>query len=125
MTPDILSCSEMNVRDILRNGTFRSCIVNDCLPAVSDRFLVHVKTHIYAQHIRLAELRCHCLGNYEDLSARSQICYILCALAVLVTNEFSASRGTVHENIVLVDHEIREVYIYQNQTCYTFLLFDK
>ena len=42
-----------------------------------------------------------------------------CALAVLVTNEFSASRCTGHENIVLVDREIREIQIYQNQTCYT------
>jgi len=29
-----------------------------------------------------------------------------CALAVLVANEFSASRCTGHENVVLEDHEI-------------------
>ena len=42
--------------------------------------------------------------------------FTYCALAVLVTNEFSASRCTGHENIVLVDHEIREVQIYQTFT---------
>jgi len=40
----------------------------------------------------------------EDLHARTK--YIIhSALAVLVTNEFGASRRTGHENIVLVDHE--------------------
>jgi len=58
------------------------------------------------------------MGPIEDLRATTKYA-TYCALAVLVANEFSASRCTGHENNVLVDHEIREVYIYQNQTCYT------
>ena len=61
---------------------------------------------------------CNCFYDYditqnttEDLRARTK--YVTyCAVAVLVTSEFSTSRCTGHENIVLVDHEIREVQIY-------------
>ena len=58
-------------------------------------------------------------ATIEDLSARTKYVDILCPHAILVTNEFSASRCTGHENSVLEDHEIREFQIYQNQTCYT------
>ena len=47
-----------------------------------------------------------------------------CALVVLVTTEFSASRCTGHQNIVLVDHEIRKLKFTQTRHITDFA-FDK
>ena len=50
-----------------------------------------------------------------------------CALAVLVTNESSASKCMGHENLVLIGLEMKELQMYQNETCYKtgFIINDK
>ena len=71
------------------------------------------------------ELRRYSLQLKASMQEPNVLTY--CALVVLVTNESSASKCMGHENLVLIGLEMKELQMYQNQTCYKtgFIINDK
>jgi len=115
LTPTTSSC---------HSNTDRTCTALHCTNSVQEPnmltycALAVLVTNLYFLYFLYFICGCLFLCNWYCVHVRLMLVRIKINQNQSI-NQFGASRCTGRENIALVDHEIREVQIYQNQTCYT------